>query len=348
MRFRLVQISLCLIFLGVVGISFFFVISSFTFEYEVVARYLLAQLFNEHGFAYLTSVAQLPLGIILEALLFRIGFTVWMQQFFSIVFSLVSLFFVFKLARLKLEEKPALLITALVGFNPLFLIYSFIVGVESLSLMVLLLFFYLFSTEHYHLAALALWAGVLTNYVCWPLIFLVLLNHLTNRIRKEANMKELLSFAAGVAGVILWGVVNFTQTQNPLNFIQGLSDTTLSVYAHANVFNLQGLEFLLPLLIYPLTFAFPFAVMLLANLHKRKINLPLLFAVTNALLLTIGVITKTTMPWARYYLYNLPLLVMLGYPSKIKLWHIIAYFALATAATYLQVFWSINFYNQLS
>jgi hypothetical protein len=101
--------------------------------------------------------------------------------------------------------------------------------------------------------------------------------------------------------------------------------------------------------VYPLTFSGPFLIKTLADLkRKREISLPLLFVATNTLLLTIGVITKTTMPWARYYLYNLPLLVMLGYPSKIKLWHIIAYFALATAATYLQVFWSINFYNQLS
>jgi 4-amino-4-deoxy-L-arabinose transferase-like glycosyltransferase len=340
-RFR--RLILILVAVAVVGA----VLATFTprFEYEELVREFLARYILSRGLGYLNKVAQPPFGLIVEATLFLVGAGIRMQRALSVFFSVVSVYLTFKIARLKLSENDALYATVLVAFNPLFIIYSFTASAESLTLMLFLLFCYFFYSEHYLSASLALFLGVLTHYSIWPLVPLTLLSFVSKRRR----LKTLLPLAAGVSGVVLWGALNYIQTSNPTYFIENLHATTERVFANYNVFNLNGFEFLLPMFVYPLTFSGPFLIKTLANLkRKREISLPLLFVATNTLLLTIGVITKTTMPWARYYLYNLPLLVMLGYPSKIKLWHIIAYFALATAATYLQVVWSINFYNQLS
>jgi 4-amino-4-deoxy-L-arabinose transferase-like glycosyltransferase len=302
--------------------------SSFTFEYEVEIKDHLAGLYLSEGFRYVAKLPQLPVGIMLQAALIQAGAQLWERQILSLTISSLSILLVYKTSCLVHDKRASSLIAMFAGLNPLVILYSPATSSEGLTLFLVLLFVYLHSTRRYVQASIAMFVSALTNYACWLLVPLILVEGLARSLRGEADVRTVLPYFAGAAGIFLWGAINFLMAGNPFNFIMRLKRITDSLYWRANVFSLQGFELLLPIL-YPLALTFPFSLTWLRRLKEHGTSLQTLFTCATALSIFIGAAIKNVFPWARYFVQVVPLIIMRGFPRKVGKIHVIMYFAVS-------------------
>lgn len=246
------------------------------------------------------------------------------------------------LLKWRVKKQVAVATSLLFLFNPFIILYGSQAMSESLVSLLTVAFMVLFMAEKHLYATLVLVCGVLTAYSVWVFLPFVLAVGLIKR------RKTFAVYVLPVLAIVWWGYVNYAFANDPLNFLNLASSfykgINASVPAKKSLIDLLSFP-----LIYPLTFTFPFPVMLMREKNKALSTKGLLvyFVAASTVLLMVGQVLGYVFSWSRYFIPLMPAYITLGCEGLLKSKHkkvwITAYFVASFLMTVVQAYEIYNF-----